>query len=157
MENIFNWITKPLPKEEVDVWFSVNNIISEKCELFYDFCISLILLLKETYLGDSDVSNETKIILTDEDNKKHFEWCWNKTIELFRQEGINFESKGEHYDYFLVFFTEIFYNQKNINIKNSIEKFFDELFDCDVTFTKSDLDLLTELYKMLDKSLILKY
>jgi hypothetical protein len=156
MENLFNWMTKPLPEEEVNIWLNVNNIILEKSELFYDFCISLISLLKETYLGDSNF-NETKIQLSEEDNKKHFEWCWNKTIELFEREKIFFEKKGDHYDYFSSFFMEIFYNQKNEIVKNSVEKFFMELFDRDFPFTKSDLDLFTELYKMLDKSLIIEY
>ena len=49
---------------------------------------------------------------------------------------------------------EIFYNQKNINVRNSIEHFFKELFDREIVFTKSDLDLYTELYKLLDKNIL---
>jgi len=51
MENFFNWVTQPLSKEDVDVWFNINNIIPEKSELFYDFCVSLLSLIKQTYLG----------------------------------------------------------------------------------------------------------
>lgn len=153
MENFFNWITKPIPPEEVDVWFNVNNIIHEKSELFYDFCISLTSLMKDTYLGEETQHNETKIIVSDEDKLKHFDWCWNKTIENFKKENIRFNVKGEHYDYFSGFFMEIFYNQKNASVRNSIQKFLNELFDRKIPFTKSDLDLYTELYKMLDKNI----
>jgi hypothetical protein len=33
--NFFNYITKNLDPEEVDIWFRVNNIIPEKMELYY--------------------------------------------------------------------------------------------------------------------------
>lgn len=153
MENFFNWITKPVSKEEVEVWLSMNNLISEKSELFYDFCHSLISLMKNTYLGEENSPSETKITLSDDDKLKHFNWCWETTIKNFNKENIKFKMKGEHYDYFSSFFMEIFYNQKNIKIRDSIEIFFKELFDKDVTFTKSDLDLYTELYKLLDKNI----
>jgi hypothetical protein len=154
MENFFNWITKPIPEDEVQVWLNINNIISEKCELYFDFCISLIMLIRETYLGEENLPKETKIILTDEDKKKHFDWCWEKTIESFKKEQIEFNLRGDHYDYFFVFLGEIFYNQKNISIRGSLEKFFEELFDRDFPFTRPDLDLFTEIYKLLDKNLI---
>jgi hypothetical protein len=153
MENFFSWVMKPIPEDEVQVWMNVNNIITEKCELFYDFCTSLIMLISETYLGDESLPNETKIILSDEDKKKHFDWCWETTINSFKKENIEFNDRGDHYDYFLVFLTEVFYNQKNMSIRNSLGKFFEELFDRDFPFTKPDLDLFTEVYKLLDKNM----
>ena len=74
MENFFNYITKPLKPEDIDIWFKMNNIISEKMELYSDFCHTLYILIYDTYLGQDDVSTETKIKLTDDDNLKHFEW-----------------------------------------------------------------------------------
>ena len=44
MENFFNYLSKPLPSDEVDVWFRVNNIIPEKLELYSDFSISFTFL-----------------------------------------------------------------------------------------------------------------
>lgn len=153
MENFFNYISKPIPSDEVDVWLKMNNIIPEKMELFSDFSQSLYEIIKMTYLGESTNSVETKITLTKEDNKKHFEWCWNKTIENFKKEGLFFNLKGEHFDYFTIFFEDIFYNQKEEKIKNSVKTFFDELFDIKKPYTKSDLDMIGVLYKLLDKSL----
>lgn len=153
MENFFNYISKPVPPDEVDVWLKMNNIIPEKMELFSDFSQSLYELIKMTYLGENSNSNETKIVLTKDDNKKHFEWCWNKTIDNFKKEGLFFDLTGEHFDYFKIFFEDIFYNQKEERIKNSVKTFFDELFDIKKPFTKSDLDMIVVLYKLLDKSL----
>lgn len=138
--------------DDVDIWFRVNNIIPEKMDLYYDFSFSLYYLILDTYLGD-DKNSETKIVLSDEDNLKHFEWCWNKTIENFQKEEITFNKKGDHYDYFLSFFTDIFYNQKENKIKSSIGTFFNDLFDRKKPFTKSDLDMISSIYKSLDKNM----
>jgi len=152
MENFFNYIAKPMNPDDVDVWFRVNNIIPEKMDLYYDFSFSLYFLVLETYLGE-EKSNETKVTLSDEDKTKHFDWCWNKTIGNFKKEEITFNLKGDHYEYFLSFFTEIFYNQKESRIKDSIGTFFNDLFDRQKPFTKSDLDMILSIYKSLDKNM----
>lgn len=155
MDNFFNYITKNLDPEEVDIWFRVNNIIPEKMELYYDLSYSLYLLIKKTYLGDSEDSNETKVNMTEEDNIKHFDWCWNKTLENFSKENIHFQNKGEHYDYFFSLFSEIYYKQSKEVIRNSIDIFFNDLFNREKPFTQVDLDLIYNIYKTLDKNLMI--
>jgi hypothetical protein len=98
-------------------------------------------------------NKETQITLTDIDDKNHFEWCWDKVIDNFAKENIFFTKKGEHYDYFDSFFDETFYNQKDVKVKNSIGDFFEDLFDYNKSFTKSDLDMITNIYKLLDKQI----
>jgi hypothetical protein len=153
MENFFNYISKPIPSEDLEIWFRVNNIIPEKMDLFSDFCQSLTMLILETYLGEQKDRNETKIHLSSDDNSKHFEWCLNKTIDNFQKEGIKFNKKGEHIDYFKSFYNDVFYNQKEEKIKNSIKTFFKQIFDIDTPFSKSDLDIVLLLYKNLDKNM----
>jgi hypothetical protein len=121
-------------------------------DLYYDFSFSLYYLVLDTYLGE-EKSNETKVTLSDDDKTKHFDWCWNKTIGNFKKEEIIFNLKGDHYEYFLSFFTEIFYNQKESRIKDSIGTFFNDLFDRKKPFTKSDLDMISSIYKSLDKNM----
>lgn len=152
MENFFNYLTKPMKPEDVDVWFRSNNIIPEKLELYYDFTHSLNQLIIDTFLGDT-LSDDTKIVMTTDDVENHFKWCWNKTIENFKKESITFNITGEHYEYFNSFFLETFYYQKNDSIRNSINSFFDELFDTQKPFTKSDLDMISSIYKAMDKNI----
>lgn len=151
MENFFNWMSKPVPKEEVIVWFNVHNMNYEKIELYGDFFKSLNQTIVDTYLGNDN--NETKILISDEDNQKHFDWCWNKTLDSFSKEKIFFKKIGGHRDYFENFFSDTFYNQKEKNLKEAIPSFLTEVFDIDKPFSKSDLDILTELYKLLEKNL----
>jgi hypothetical protein len=153
MENFFNYISKPIPNEDVILWFKINNIIPEKLELFYDFSQSLNLLINETYLGEFDKIKETKIILSDDDNTKHFEWCFSKIISNYEKEGIRFNKLGPHKDYFKSFFMEIFYHQKDEKIRKSVKDFFVELFNVDKPFTKSDLDMVSVIYKILNENM----
>jgi hypothetical protein len=150
MENFFNWMTKPVPKEEIILWFNIHNMTYEKIELCGDFFKSLNQIIIDTYLGDS--TSETKILLSNEDNLSHFEWCWTKVIENFKKENILIKSDGDHKDYFQSFFMDTFYNQTESNLKQSIPKFLNEIFEIGITYSKSDLDLLTELYKLIEKN-----
>lgn len=154
MDNFFNYITKNLDPEEVDIWFRVNNIIPEKMELYYDFSYSLFLLIKKTYLGDNQNNNETKVEMTDEDNAKHFKWCWDKTLYNFKKENIEFQVKGDHYDYFQSLLGELYYKQSKDAVRDSIDMFFNDLFSREKPFTQVDLDLIYNIYKTLDKNLL---
>jgi hypothetical protein len=155
MENLFNYISKQVDPEEVDIWFKVNNIIPEKMELYYDFCYSLFSLMVTTYLGGSAETSETGVLMNEEENLQHFKWCWSKNIENFKREEINFNDEGEHFNYFYTLFTEVFYTQKREDLRNSINDFFDDLFNREKPFTQVDLDLVYNLYKSLDKNIVL--
>ena len=150
MENFFNWMAKPLPKDEIIIWFNIHNMTYEKIELYGDVFKSLNHIILDSYLGD-DIS-ETRITLSDEDKESHFDWCWKKVIDDFRRENIIIKYDGEHKDYFKSFYMETFYNQNEVKIKNSIPKFLSDIFDVTMTYSKSDLDLLTELYKLIEKN-----
>ena len=151
MENFFNWMTKPIPKEEVVIWLNVHNMNYEKIELYGDIFKSLNFIINDTYLGEE--STETQIAMTDDDKKNHFEWCWNKLREDFEKENIKIKHRGTHKDYLESFFMDSFYNQKEKSIKKAIPEFILDVFDVDKPFSKSDLDILTELYKLLDKNI----
>jgi hypothetical protein len=153
MDNFLNYITKNLDPEEVDIWFRVNNIIPEKMELYYDLSYSLFLLIKNTYLGDESDNGETTVKMNDTDNKKHFNWCWKKIIDNFERESISFDMEGDHYEYFFTLFNEIYYRQSKEAIRNSIDVFFNDLFNREKAFTQVDLDLIFNIYKTLDKNL----
>lgn len=144
---------KPVNPEDVELWFKINNIRVEKSELFSDFFISLFFLINDTYLGNTDENRETNIILTGDDNQNHFDWCWNNILNSFKKEKIIFGNTGDHYDYFLSFFMDMYYNQPDKLVKETIPQFVDELFDLNKFFTKTDLEMFTNTYKILERSL----
>lgn len=143
-----------MKEEDIKTWYMANNIIPELNELFRDFCFSFYFLLSETYLGDShNGTNETKIGMTDIDKDKHFQWCWIRTIENFKKENIIFKFKESDYDYFKSFFFEVFYNQEDIEFRRALKDFLNELFDLKRPASKSDLEMYTDVYKTLERSL----
>jgi hypothetical protein len=144
-------MAKPLPKDEIIIWFNIHNMSYEKIELYGDITKSLNQIISDTYLGDNN--SETKIVLSEEDKQLHFDWCWDKMIENFRKENIIIKHGGEHKDYFKSFFTDTFYSQTKESLRGSIGKFLGEIFDTDMSYSKSDLDLLTELYKLMEKNI----
>jgi hypothetical protein len=151
MENFFNWMSKPIPKEDVIVWLSVHNMNYEKIELFGDFFKSLNKIISETYLGDG--VSETKISMSDIDKVSHFDWCWKKLLDDFKKENFSVKYTGQHYDYLKAFFLDTFYDPKDKNLKVAIEEFIDDIFNMDRPFAKSDLDLLTEFYQLIEKNI----
>jgi hypothetical protein len=151
MENFFNWMSKPIPKEEVIIWFNVHNMNYEKIELCGDIFRSLNHIILDTYMGED--KGDTKISLTQDDKESHFKWCWKKTVDNFNKENIRLKHSGEHKDYFEDFFMETFYNQSEKNVKDAIPSFILDVFDVEKPFSKSDLDILTELYKLIEKNI----
>jgi hypothetical protein len=133
-------------KYQIEIWYRAYNISREKMELFHDFLISLYELIENTYLG-SDV------LLNENDIKGHFKWCWDKTIEDFNKEKIYFKNRGTCYEYFWNFFLEAFYFNKMENKKIRIDEYINKLFDISYIKNRSELDVVTEIYRLLDQNL----
>lgn len=153
MDQFFNWLTKPMTVDEIDAWYRANNIVPEMSDLFRDFCFTLLNLVDTTYLGDDNNSVETKIGLSSEDNELHFKWCWNRVIDNFKKENIIFENDDEMFEYFRNFFMETYYNPEQKTLKNTLNEFFVTIFNRTNRHTKSDIEMFTQLYKMLEKNL----
>lgn len=145
-ESYLEFIGSENYKQQIDVWYKAYNISREKTELFYDFLISLYNSIEETYLGPDAVN-------TTDDQMKHFTWCWDKTIESFSKEKIYFKERGNGYEYFWNFFSEAYYYPKNFDSIIRIQEYFYILFDFVHKKTRSELDMLTELYKLLEQNL----
>jgi hypothetical protein len=133
-------------KHQIDIWYRAYNIHREKIELFYDFLSTLYNLVDTTFLGVDVLYNEN-------DQRNHFIWCWNKLITDFGKERIYFKEKGNHYEYFWNFFSEAYYLVKMEEETPRINDYFEKLFDFRHRKTRSELDIVTELYKLLEQNL----
>ena len=92
MENFFNWMAQPVPKDEIITWFNIHNMSYEKIELYGDVVRGLYEIINDTYLGNDNL--ETKIILSDEDNKSHFDWCWRLLLDNFKKDDSDMQKKA---------------------------------------------------------------
>ena len=92
------------------------------------------------------------VLFTDIDQKNHFNWCWNKLLNNFSKEKIFFKETGIHHEYFWNFFREAYYFNKLENNESRIDEYFFKLFDFKHKKSRSELDTLTEIYKLLDQN-----
>ena len=70
----------------------------------------------------------------------------------FKKENIIFNFSSNDYDFFESFYMEVYYEQLDGVVRNSIESFLRELFNRRRTITKPDLEMFTDLYKSLERS-----
>ena len=145
-EGYLEFISSESYKHQIDIWYRAYNISREKTELFYDFLISLYDLIENTYLGND-------VLELEEDQRNHFTWCWDKTINNFSKEKIYFKERGDAYEYFWNFFLEAFYYAELDGNVMRIREYFYILFHFEHRKTRSEFDMLTEIYKLLDQNL----
>jgi len=144
------YIGEPLNNDEMMLLFKANNIKYERCNLYYDFIISLNNLVVNTYMGD-DVTK------TEKDMYNHFEWCFNTIIKNFKGENINFKNNDNLKEYFYHFYEQFFYieeDKRNNLVK--LNKLPELCFKYEKTKTRSDMDTFVEVYRKFDKSLNFK-
>ena len=148
-QEFLSYIKTPLSKTSLNVLYSANNIRFERCQLFGDFIESLIVKIVDTYMGD-DITKPSQRV-------KHFKWCWDKTIEDFNGEGINFKSNNEIYNYFKGFMIDSYYstNDKGDVESNKINltKIWKYIFDYNTNKTRSDVEIFIDVYRMFEKTL----
>ena len=145
-ESYLEFVSSDSYKHQIDIWYKAYNISREKTELFYDFLLSLYNLIEETYLG-------TDVLQMEEDQKNHFTWCWDKVTSNFDNEKIFFKNRGNHYEYLWNFFLEAYYFTKLEDGKVRISDYFYKLFSFRHKKSRSELDMLAEIYKLFDQNL----
>ena len=131
---------------KLDICYKSNNIISERCELYCDFLISLTKTIDETFLGFDTIDSV-------EDIYNHFTWCFDKITKDLEYERIYFNEKGNHYKYLWFFFFESFYVSKMNNKNPPINEYIYRLFDFRHIKSTFEISILTEIYKILEQNL----
>ena len=139
---------QPLSYEQMNLLYKANDIKFDKCSLYYDFIKSLNKILIDTYLGNEYINSERQ-------TKEHYLWCFNKVIENFKKEKIVFDNTEKLKEYFFYFYEELFYKDVNKSL-DKLDKLAELSFNFARLKSRSDMDILIELYKMFDKSLYLK-
>ena len=139
------YISKPLDSSIIEKHIKDNHIILERIDLYISFIRSLYIKVIDTYLGDDVINSEIR-------KEEHFNWCWNNVVKDYRNEGFDFSTNTDLYEWFKTYFLVSFYLEDKKYIKGIILESFEEAFDFNADKSQSDMDLLTELYQIFDKS-----
>jgi hypothetical protein len=152
IHRFLEYFSKQLSFDQMVYLNTINNITPEKVELFRDFSISLTYIIEDSYLGDD-------VILSQSDQINHFNWCWEQNIKNFGKENIFFQGKGEHYYYYMAYFMDIYYGNstKTKGLFKKMVHFWDDVLSINNLKTKSEHDLLCEIYKIMDKYFVNNY
>lgn len=143
-----NYMVTPLGYEQMHLLYKANDIKYDRCNLYYDFIKSLNKTLMDTYLGIEYICSEKQML-------EHFLWCFNKVKFDFKSEKIILDNTENLRDYFFYFYEELFYNDTEKTLEK-IDKLAELSFDFNRIKSRSDIDIMIELYKMFEKSLYFK-
>jgi hypothetical protein len=150
MENseFMNYITNPLTSDQMNLLYKANDIKFDRCNLYYDFIKSLNKVIVDTYLGSEYISTEREV-------KEHYLWCFNKVVSNFKEEQILFDDVEKLKEYFFYFYDELFYKDSD-KLLNKLDNLAEFSFDFHRIKSRSDIDIMIELYKLFEKSIYFK-
>jgi hypothetical protein len=150
MENseFVNYITNPLTIDQMNLLYKANDVKFDRCNLYYDFIKSLNKVIVDTYLG-------SEYITTDREVKEHYLWCFNNIVDNFKEENIIFDDVVRLKEYFFYFYDELFYKDSD-KVLNKLDNLAEFSFDFHRIKSRSDIDIMIELYKLFEKSLYFK-
>jgi hypothetical protein len=123
-------------------------IVKDRVELYKDFAMNLLYYIYNYYIDRESLSE-------DEDIRNHYNWCFNKVCDEFKQENIDFSANEELKEYFYAYYYHQFYKD-NENKDTSIgyyEKFWRNIFEIDRQKNKNIINILIEIYNIYDKSI----
>ena len=150
MENseFVNYIKNPLTIDQMNLLYKANDIKFDRCNLYYDFIKSLNRVIVDTYLG-------SEYITTDREIKEHYLWCFNNIVSNLKEENIIFDDVDRLKEYFFFFYDELFYKDSD-KVLDKLDNLAEFSFDFYRIKSRSDIDIMIELYKLFEKSLYFK-
>lgn len=138
-------ISKKISQEEFLETLNTCNVDKKKLNVFKAFIKHLNSLLHETYLG-------REYIITPEDIKGHYNWCYNKVCELFSTIGFNFFDNNDVSDHFFEYFTYYVYEKETELREKEIDKLYDDIFSLTSEKLLWQVNELITLYNLFNKS-----
>jgi len=142
--NLLGNITEPLKTHEIVREYKSNSINKNRLDLYRDFIVNLCYSLVETYLGE-------EYIKTNKQKKEHFKWSFNKICKDFSEEGFDFNTNKELYDYFFEYFRTTMYENDFFEIDFLLD-YWEDTLELSYDKTKTDLEGMIEIYKIFDKT-----
>ena len=123
------------------------TIIFERAKIYKDFVLNLLLYIDKYYLDKETLNKDTDI-------NNHFKFCFNKVVNDFKNENIDFSKNYDLFEYFKSYFYLSYYKTKEINIEK-IKKFWHKIFDITNQREKKYINILVESYAIFEKSFLI--
>lgn len=126
-------------------------IVKDRVEIYKDFAINLLHYIHHYYLDKNTLSDDVDI-------KNHYNWCFNKVCNEFKEENIDFSANDELREYYYSYYYHRFYKTDNTQDTSVTyyEKFWKSVFEIEKQKNKNVINILIELYNIYDKSINLE-
>jgi hypothetical protein len=123
-------------------------IIKDRIELYKDFTFNLLYYINKYYLDNVTLK-------LDEDIKNHYNWCFDKVCEEFKEEEINFSDNKRLREYFYGYYYQQYYKINKLFPLSHYVNFWENIFNVDEYKNKNKniLNVLIELYEIFDVSI----
>jgi len=150
IHNFLSYINTPLSEEEISYIYRINNISYDRVLLYNDFIITFFELMGSTYMGGD--------IMTNNDEKSHFEWCVGKCVKIFKKEGIIFKTTDELKEFLFGYVREMFYDEQDKDVaSDKIIGYWEHILRFYSIKSKYDMDSLLEINRIMNTSLLNKH
>ena len=122
-------------------------IVKDRVEVYRDFALNLLYYIFDYYIDKETLSS-------DEDITNHYNWCFKKVCDEFKEENLDFTENKELKKYFFKYYYHQFYtaNTNQDTSLNYFEKFWRNIFEIDKQKNKNIINILIEIYHIYDKS-----
>lgn len=143
IRDAFNdYISKPLNKEMIKELERLNNIIPEYIILYYDFIVSLSIIVLKYFPGNDSIQ-------TEEAFRDYFNWCWLKNLDNFKKEHIFFQDKDNMYSYFFDYYLNVYFKEDNKTsyLTEIIFLFWKNIFGFGKRRTRLEYNVFLQIYK----------
>ncbi len=126
-------------------------IVKDRVEIYKDFAINLLYYIHHYYLDRQTLSDDVDI-------KNHYNWCFNKVCNEFKEENIDFTKNDELREYFFTYYYHKFYkcDATQDTAIGYYEKFWKSIFEIEKQKNKNIISILIEIYNIYDKSINLE-
>lgn len=146
-DELLNYFHKKLSHDEIHNKNTINKIKFNRALAFKDFILHLFQLIEDTYLNTDHLNYY-------EYQKQHFDWCWNRTVECFNNEGIAISYNGEHYNYFLDYLIDCFYRPQNsLDEMRKLKNFWGKIMTLGNQKSQSEYDIFVDTYFIINNHL----
>jgi hypothetical protein len=119
-----------------------HNVLLERVQLYHEFVTNLCFYLYETYLG-------SEYMTSPKDIEGHFNWGFNKVVNEFKEEGIDFSSNNYVKDYFKEYFTYNLYGNSTKTV-DAVLEMWTHVFTLRPEKSKNEFEVLLDIYERFD-------
>ena len=122
----------------------LNFFISERLNIYKDFTMTLTHIILDYYIDRDSLNNDVDVA-------NHYNWCYDKTCDIFLKEEIDFKDNEELRDYFFSYYYDrLYFTNEQDDKSHYIQFCVNIFFNID---NQEIMKVLKELYQTFNYSL----